>query len=141
MHRLMVLLVAILPVAWEAARAQGMSDTLPESVVSQAYEAFNRHEPAAFLAYFAPVWHSTALGDTATGPRRHTREQDLRDYLAVDAFRDKPTITVVRRLVVGPYVIDEQLRERGGTRHLDIFEVRRGKIVHEWESGPIPRSP
>jgi hypothetical protein len=141
MRRLMVLLAAILPVARGGARAQGMSDTLPESVVSQAYEAFNRHDPAAFLAYFAPIWHYTALGDTAARPRRHTREQDLRDYLAGDAFRNKPTITVVRRLVVGPYVIDEQLRGRDSTRRLDIFEVRQGKILHEWESGPIPKSP
>ena len=141
MRRFMVLLVAILLVAQGAARAQGVSDTLPESIVSQAYEAFNRHDPAAFLAYFAPAWHSTALGDTTARPRRHTREQELRDYLAVDAFRYTPTITVVRRLVVGPYVIDEQLRGRDSTRRLDIFEVRQGKIVQEWESGPIPKSP
>jgi hypothetical protein len=141
MRRFMVLLVAIPAVVQGAAGAQGVRDTLPESIVSQAYEAFNRHEPAAFLAYFAPVWHYTALGDTAAGPKRHTREQELRDYLAVDAFRNKPTISVVRRLVVGPYVIDEQLRGRDSTRRLDIFEVRQGKIVHEWESGPIPKSP
>ena len=52
------------------------------------------------------------------------------------AFATKPTITVAHRMVVGPYVIDEQVRGPERRRHLDIFEVRKGKIVREWESGP-----
>jgi hypothetical protein len=42
---------------------------------------------------------------------------------------------------LGPYVIDEQVRGRDRTRRLDIFEVRQGKIVREWESGPLPKAP
>ena len=37
-------------------------------------------------------------------------------------------------IVLGPYVVDEQGPEDGGYVHLDILEVRHGKIVHEWES-------
>jgi hypothetical protein len=37
--------------------------------------------------------------------------------------------------------VDEQVRDPGGTVHLDIFEVRHGKIVHEWESGPTGKAP
>jgi hypothetical protein len=33
----------------------------------------------------------------------------------------------------------DRIRGRDSTRRLDIFEVRQGKIVHEWESGPIPK--
>jgi hypothetical protein len=122
-----------------AVRAQTSADTLPERVVSQAYDAFNRHDPAAFLSFFAPVWYHTTLSDSVAGPRRQVREENIRDYTAGDAFGNKPTITVTRRLVVGPYVIDDQVRGRDSTRRLDIFEVRQGKIIHEWESGPIPK--
>ena len=50
-----------------------------------------------------------------------------------------PTITMTRRMV-GPYVIDEQVRRRDRTRHLDIFESGRA-TVREWESGPLPKAP
>jgi hypothetical protein len=137
------LLASLLTVAageWCTVRAQTPLDTMPERVVSQAYDAFNRHDPAAFLSFFAPVWYHTLLSDSVGGPTRQVREENIRDYVARDAFHSKPTITVIRRLVVGPYVIDEQIRGRDSTRRLDIFEVRKGKIVHEWESGPIPRN-
>ena len=101
----------------------------------------NRHDPAAFLSFFAPVWYHTVLEDTAAAPRRQVREENIRDYVAKDAFGNMPTITMTRRMVVGPYVIDEQVRGRDRTRHLDIFEVRQGKIVREWESGPLPKAP
>jgi hypothetical protein len=54
------------------------------------------------------------------------------------AFATQPTITVTRRMVVGPYVIDEQVRGPDRSRRLQIFEVRQGKIVREWESGSLP---
>jgi hypothetical protein len=124
-----------------AASAQAVADTLPERVVSQAYDAFNRHDPAAFFSFFAPVWYYTAMADTTAGARQHIREDDIREYTELGAFRSKPTIKVIRRLVVGPYVVDEQARGRDGTVHLDIFEVRGGKIVHEWEGGPTGTAP
>ncbi len=43
-------------------------------------------------------------------------------------------LKMIRRIVVGPYIVDEQGPEGGGYMHLDILEVRHGKIVHEWES-------
>jgi hypothetical protein len=140
MRHLLGLLLMLVPARaiWAQAAA---ADTLPERVVSEAYSAFNRHDPVAFLSYFAPVWHSTVLEDTATAPKRQVREETIRDYVAVNAFATKPTITVTRRMVVGPYVIDEQVRGPDGHRHLDIFEVRQGKIVREWESGPLGTAP
>jgi hypothetical protein len=139
MRHLLGLLLTLVPA--RAIWAQAAADTLPERVVSQAYNAFNRHDPVAFLSYFAPVWHSTVLEDTTAAPKRQVREENIRDYVAVNAFATKPTITVARRMVVGPYVIDEQVRGPDGNRHLDIFEVRKGKIVREWESGPLRTAP
>ena len=142
MRSLLRLLFTLVPAGEHCAVwPQAAADTLPERVVSQAYDAFNRHDPAAFLSFFAPVWYHTVLEDTAAAPRRQVREENIRDYVAKDAFGNMPTITMTRRMVVGPYVIDEQVRGRDRTRHLDIFEVRQGKIVREWESGPLPKAP
>jgi hypothetical protein len=142
MRCLLGFLLALVPVGERCVlQAQSASDTLPKQVVSQAYEAFNRHDPTAFLAFFAPVWYHTVLEDTVAAPFRQVRDENIREFLAMKAFATKPSITVAHRLVVGPYVVDEQVREPGGSRHLDIFEVRKGKIVREWESGPLPTGP
>jgi hypothetical protein len=124
-----------------AGYAQATSDTLPKRVVSQAYDAFNRHDPVAFLSFFAPVWYHTTLGDPAAAPRRQVQDENIRDFLAMKGFATRPTITVVRRMVVGPYVIDEQVRGPDQSRRLEIFEVRQGKIVREWESGSLATGP
>ena len=64
MRCLLGLLLALAPVGERCVLlAQAASDTLPRRVVSQAYEAFNRHDPTAFLAFFAPVWYHTSLED------------------------------------------------------------------------------
>jgi hypothetical protein len=136
-----ILLTLVAAGEWSTVRAQAASDTVPKRVVSQAYDAFNRHDPLVFLSFFAPVWYHTALEDTATAPRRQVQDENIRDFLAMKAFATKPTITVTRRMVIGPYVIDEQVRGPDRSRHLDIFEVRHGKIVQEWESGPLPMTP
>ena len=136
-----LLLMLIPPGGWCAAQAQITSDTLPKRVVSQAYNAFNRHEPLGFLSFFAPVWYHSVLEDPAAAPRRQVRDENIRDFLALKSFATKPTITVIRRMVIGPYVIDEQVRGPDRSRRLDIFEVRQGKIVREWESGPLPTTP
>ena len=64
MRCLLGFLLALGPVGERCVlHAQAASDTLPRRVVSQAYEAFNRHDPTAFLAFFAPVWyHTVAVG-------------------------------------------------------------------------------
>jgi hypothetical protein len=142
MRCLLGLLLALVPVGERCVlHAQAASDTLPKHVVSKAYEAFNRHDPTAYLAFFAPVWYHSVLEDTAAAPFRQVGDENIREFLAMKAFAAKPTITVAHRMVVGPYVIDEQVRGPDRSRHLDIFEVRRGKIVREWESGAMPTGP
>lgn len=101
----------------------------PDAVVDSAYAAFNRHDPSAFLSFFADSWWSAALEDTTTPPRRHVRADELKTYLTLDAFHNRPTIRLVRRLLAGSYVIDLQSRGRDSVIRLDVFEVRSGKIV------------
>ena len=142
MRWLLGVLLALAPAGeWSAAHAQATSDTLPKRVVSQAYDAFNRHDPLAFLSFFAPVWYHTTLEDPGAAPKRQVQDENIRDFLAMKAFASKPTIRVTRRMVVGPFVIDEQVRDPDRSRHLEIFEVRQGKIVREWESGALPATP
>jgi hypothetical protein len=138
MYRVVALLLSLTPAPTPyAAATQTAADTLPERVVAQAYDAFNRADAAAFFSFFAPTWYHSVMEDTVAGPSRRVREDSSRDLTQHWANGGtKPTLKVVRRLVLGPYVVDEQVREPGGTLHLDIFEVRKGKIVHEWESGP-----
>ena len=80
---------------WCAAYAQAASDTLPKRVISQAYDAFNRHDPVAFLSFFAPVWYHTVLEDTAAAPRRQIRDENIRDFLAMKVFA---TVTTTLQL-------------------------------------------
>ena len=139
MYRALAFLVTIAttPDLW----GQSTADTLPERVIDRAYAAFNRHDPEGFLSNFAETWWYSALEDTAAAPQRNERADELRAYRELDAFRNRPTIRVVRRLVAGPYVVDLQSRGRDSVLRLDIFEVRKGKIVREWESGPLPSAP
>jgi hypothetical protein len=93
MRYLLSLLLTLVPVGERCdVWAQAAADTLPERVISQAYDAFNRHDPAAFLSFFAPVWYHTVLDDSAAAPRRQVRQENIRDYVARDAFGNKPTI-------------------------------------------------
>ena len=142
MSRVVPLLLALTSaITPHAAATQVTADTLPERVVAQAYEAFNRADAAAFFSFFAPTWYHSVMEDTLAAPSRSLREDSRRDLAHLWASGGtKPLIKVVRRIVQGPYVVDEQIREPGGTLHLDIFEVRNGKIVHEWESGPLGKA-
>jgi hypothetical protein len=143
MRRVVPLLLGLTSVVTPyAAATQATADTLPERVVAQAYEAFNRADAQAFFSFFAPTWYHSIMEDTVAAPRRRAREDSRRDLTHLWASGGtKPIIKVVRRIVQGPYVVDEQIREPGSTLHLDIFEIRNGKIVHEWESGPLAKTP
>ena len=115
-----------------AAGAQAAADTLPERVVDRTYDAINRCDVAAFNSLFAPVVYGSAMEDSTVAPRRRSA-QDL-SWCKTPKVRFK----MIRRIVLGPYVVDEQDVVEQGKAHLDIFEVRKGKIVHEWESDLFP---
>ncbi|MFL5494522.1 MAG: hypothetical protein ACJ8DC_09090 [Gemmatimonadales bacterium] len=134
------LLLAMAPAVLPAtAGAQTAADTLPERVVDRVYETINRCNVAAFNALFAPVVYGSAMEDSTVAPRRRTA-QDISGWCKSPKVRFK----MIHRIVLGPYVVDEQDVVEQGKAHLDIFEVRKGKIVHEWESdlfppGAVPR--
>ena len=115
-----------------AGAAQAAADTLPERVVDRVYEAINRCDVAAFNSLFAPVVYGSAMEDSTVAPRRRSA-QDL-SWCKHPKVRFK----MIHRIVLGPYVVDEQDVVEQGKAHLDIFEVRNGKIVHEWESDLFP---
>jgi hypothetical protein len=134
MGRTFSLLLAMAPAALPAAAgAQAAVDTLPERVVDRVYEAINRCDVAAFNSLFAPVVYGSAMEDSTVAPRRRTA-QDISGWCKPPKVRFK----MIRRIVLGPYVVDEQDVVEQGKAHLDIFEVRKGKIVHEWESDLFP---
>jgi hypothetical protein len=116
-----------------AMAAQTAADTLPERVVDRVYETINRCDVAAFESLFAPVVYGSAMEDSTVAPRRRAA-QDISGWCKSPKVRFK----MIRRIVLGPYVVDEQDVVEQGAAHLDIFEVRKGKIVHEWESDLFP---
>jgi hypothetical protein len=128
------LLLAIALVALPAVSgAQTAVDTMPERVVDRVYETINRCDVAAFDSLFAPVVYGSAMEDSTVAPRRRTA-QEISGWCKTPKVRFK----MIRRIVLGPYVVDEQDVVEQGKAHLDIFEVRKGKIVHEWESDLFP---
>jgi hypothetical protein len=128
------LLLAMAPAALPAAMAaQTAADTLPERVVDRVYQTINRCDVEAFNALFAPVVYGSAMEDSTVAPRRRAA-QDISGWCKSPKLRFK----MIRRIVLGPYVVDEQDVVEQGKAHLDIFEVRKGKIVHEWESDLFP---
>ena len=130
----LTLFLAVAPAALPAAiGAQTAADTLPERVVDRVYETINRCDVAAFNALFAPVVYGSAMEDSTVAPRRRAA-QDISGWCKSPRLRFK----MIRRIVLGPYVVDEQDVVEQGKAHLDIFEVRKGKIVHEGESDLFP---
>jgi hypothetical protein len=127
---LLLAMAAALPAAMGA---QTAADTLPERVVDRTYDAINRCDVAAFNSLFAPVVYGSAMEDSTVAPRRRTA-QDISGWCKPPKVRFK----MIHRIVLGPYVVDEQDVVEQGKAHLDIFEVRKGKIVHEWESDLFP---
>lgn len=119
-----------------AGGAETVADTMPERVIDRFYEAINRCDAELTGSHFASIWYHSALEDTASAPTRRTRGGFVRS-LSEWCNPPKPRFKMLSRIVLGPYVVDQQaVLERGGV-HFDIFRVLNGKIVHEWEGGPI----
>ncbi len=139
----MFLLAATLAVPHRLARAQAAQDTLAERVADQAFDAIDRCDRVRFYSFFAPVWYHSVLEDSSGAATRHTRDEALRkvdpnSWWAACGDKPRPAsgdpLKTVRRIVLGPYVVDVQSVKAGEYVHLDMLEVRGGKIVHEWES-------
>jgi hypothetical protein len=115
---------------------QNGRDTLPDYVARHALEAYNRHDVNALAAFYDTITVHEMLGDSA---RRFvgTPQQNvasLPDYFAKNQVRAE----LKQQIVSGPFVVQlyDFIENGKRTPHLDIYEVRHGKIVHEWDQGP-----
>jgi hypothetical protein len=124
------------------ARVQGQgqappseSDTIPANVVQRGLAAFNRHDINALMAIYdsAAYTHET-LGDS-TGLQRVSLSVVRAAATRLFAQAPDAKVASVRRLSYGPFVVDlyETVANGKTSQHLDIFEVRNGKVVREWE--------
>jgi hypothetical protein len=119
-------------------QAQTESDTLPTRVVQRAVDAFKRKNLDATFASYDTVFIHETLGD-AKGVERVRRADWIRRMKSdttVVQFTNNWRITHIERGAGGPWVYDIwTLRgPKGKTmKHVDLFEVRNGKIVREIE--------
>ena len=129
------LLSAVAPVAHAQVRHTSLDsrDTLPQYVATHALEAYNRHDVPALEGFFDTVSVHEMLGDT-TKRGSGTPQQmwaGIADYLAKNKVRAK----LKQQIVSGPFVVLLYDFIENGKRspHLEIDEVRHGKIVHVWD--------
>jgi hypothetical protein len=128
--------------------AQTAADTLPERVVANIYDAINHCDRKAWYSWFAPVWYHSRMEDSSSGATRRTGDEADRKAAPGTWFAscgDTPRVEAdgpveaTRKLVLGPYVVVEEAVMGGRHVILDIYEVRQGKVVHEWESSDYSR--
>ena len=109
-------------------------DTLPERVVQRVLDAYNHHDVAAIEAEYDTVYVHENMAEM-TGPHPVLR-MAMRDslILALQGIKDA-RMKLSRRTVAGPVVADLYVVTANGRKRklLDIYEVRHGKIVREWE--------
>jgi len=109
-------------------------DTLPQKVVQRALDAYNHHDVVAIESEYQPTYLYQNLADSA-GPRLVSRV-DMRDSLILVFQRAKDAkLTLSKRVLTGRIVTDFYVAKTNGhkQKHVDIYEVRHGKIVREWE--------
>ena len=111
-------------------------DTLPDYVARHALEAYNRHDVPALMSFYDTVSVHEMLGDSA-GRYKGTAAQmyaALPEYFA----KNKVHAELKQQIVSGRFVVQlyDFIENGKRTPHLDIYEIRHGKIVHEWDQGP-----
>ena len=129
------LLIAVAPVAHAQVRQTSVAsrDTLPEYVATHSLEAYNRHDVQALESFYDTVSVHEVLGDS-TKRGSGTPQQmwtGMADYFA----KNKVRAELKQQIVSGPLVVLFYDFIENGKRspHIDIYEVRHGKIVHEWD--------
>ena len=109
-------------------------DTLPQKVVQRALDGFNHHDVVAIEAEYEPTYLYQNLADSAA-PKLISRVA-MRDSLILvfQAAKDAK-LRLSKRVLNGPLVTDFYVAVLNGKKrkHVDLYEVRHGKIVREWE--------
>ena len=120
-----------------AASAQSGRDTLPENVVRKSTTAWTHKDLHGAFVGFDTAWVQEYLGD-GKGPHRvrlpDQLAQTVKDSAHYPALTKDWRAVRVQRSVAGPWVY-EILTFKGQKgeqfRHIQLFEVRHGKIVRE----------
>jgi len=140
-RRLWVVLAVFSVLAPDSAHAQSQkahagSDTLPATVAKRSLEAYNRHDLTALQSYYDTVFTHELLGDSAakytgTPPQMFA---GMSDYFA----KNKVRAVLKQQIVSGRYVVQLYDFIENGKRapHIEVYEIRHGKIVHDWDQGP-----
>jgi hypothetical protein len=109
-------------------------DTLPQKVVQRALDGFNHHDVVAIETEYQPMYMYENLADS-TGPHLISRVA-MRDSLILVFQRAKDAkLRLSKRVLSGPLVTDFYVTVLNGKKrkHIEMYEVRKGKIVREWE--------
>ncbi len=121
-------------------RIRLVPDTLPEHVIQRSEDAFNRHDAKALGALYAPTAVLSFVGADSTARNWPASPDSVAVAIARywTSQKKPPTIKHLQRMSAGPFVADkyELHDDRGATYALDIYEVRGGLIVREWQ--PLP---
>ena len=115
-----------------------MNDTLPESVAMRTFETWKRHDLDANYANYDSVFTYLRFGDPAGEHQVHRDEQlrRLKADTAVMRIINGQRVELVRSDVYGAFVVQEwreTFADGRDFKHLEMFEVRGGKIVREIE--------
>ena len=103
-------------------------------MVQRALDAFNHHDVVAIEAEYEPMYLYQNLADS-TAPHVVSRVA-MRDSLILVFQRAKDAkLRLSKRVLNGPLVTDFYVTVLNGKKrkHVDLYEVRHGKIVREWE--------
>ncbi|HUS16320.1 MAG TPA: hypothetical protein VM536_15080 [Chloroflexia bacterium] len=143
----LAVLVAVLTPSTSVA-LQTAEDTLPERVVDRAIKAFMRHDAEAYITewdsvtYFQDLEPSqvSAAHPGAPSQRRHAEfARRLREAWGRPDSRGRGRVELIQRLVAGRFVVNhlamswEPPHDTQNFQKLEIYEVRNGKIVAEYD--------
>lgn len=131
-------IVLLIVAASRTVAAQG-----PGAVADSLGAAFNRHDGAAYVAWYASPGWLRVLGDTGTPYTMKAFAEQMKHFLAT---RTEMHEDVVDRMVVGRYVLEQHhVTHFGKPPTFDallMHDVRDGKIVNSWETWPsLPGQP
>jgi hypothetical protein len=114
--------------------------TSPKAVVEQLGDAFNRRDWQAFAALVADTIVTHQIGGTAV--HRQSRADFLNDVRKFVGANPQENRAVVNRIVAGRFVADHErttgMADGRSKEGIDVFEVRDGHIVSEWETPLMP---
>lgn len=115
-------------------QGKAKADTMPATVVQRYFDAYNRHDLNGVAVSYDSVYLHDNLGD-GKGTTSMTRAAMLDAQTAFYQKYKDAHAKLLSRMTNGPFVVDmyEWVYKGEKHRHLDMYEVRQGKIVHEWE--------